>query len=137
MFFTSFFSKACPVINAEINSITAEAKQIFKGAVTQMHWHDYESFIESYVPKEDVEQLLLRDEYSFKVLPITIYKGSRNIPEKMYGGGCYGFLVDGRNEYVFFIFDDPKKNIALHTSELTQKELYIISTANKPLKQDK
>lgn len=133
----SFSGKSCPINNLVIDELVLGAKQIFKGAVTQVHWYDYEKFIKSQVTEKNTEKILLRDKYTFKTVPVEFYKGSEDIPETMYGGGCYGFWVEGRNEYFFFVFDDPNKNIAIAVSDITPKELQIISTANKAFKQDK
>lgn len=86
--------------------------------------------------EKGIEPILLRDKYSFKAIPLKIFKGSPNIPNTLVGGGCSGLVVEGRNEYIFFIFNDSVKNVAFEISDFTEAELISISAANKSFQQD-
>ncbi len=134
--FISFAGKSCPIDNRTIKELTLNAEQIFQGAVTQIHWSSYEEFMKVQV-SEGGERILLRDKYSFTAIPLQIFKGNQEVPSTMLGGGCFGFNVEGRKEYIFFTFKDSDKNAAIEVSELTEKELFSVRTANKSLKQDK
>ncbi|WP_282167571.1 hypothetical protein [Shewanella japonica] len=134
--FISFVGKACPIDNRTIEELTLDAKHIFRGAVTNIYWFDYESFMKNSKSEKGVETILLRDKFSFKAIPLKIFKGSQNIPNTLVGGGCSGLVVEGRHEYIFFIFNDSAKNIAFEISDLTEAELISISAANKSFQQD-
>lgn len=122
---------ACSIDNRTIEELTKGATHIYKGAVVQIHWFDYEQFIKNDVPVKGEEHILMRDQYTFRTTPQKIYKGTKNIPENITGGGCYGPVVEGRKEYLFFLFEDNMKSTAIELEFLTEKDYLVLNAANK------
>jgi hypothetical protein len=129
--FYSAFAMACPIDNRTIEELTQGATHIYKGAVVQIHWFDYENFIKNDVLVDGEEHLLLRDKYTFKTIPQKFYKGTNDIPISITGGGCSSLSVEGRKEYVFFLFNDNEISTAIALEFMTDKDYSVLNAANK------
>lgn len=123
--------ESCPIDNRTVTELFNEAEYVFEGAIVSKYWSGYEEFINSQPESNDiVERVLLNDSYTFKALPLKIYKGSNNIPQKIIGGNCNNAIVDGRKKYLIFLFDGGSRSASIDLEYLSQDDMAVLNTAN-------